>query len=403
MITSYDTIVVGGGAAGFFAAVTAQRLGQKVAILEKTRQPLAKVRISGGGRCNVTHACFEASQLVTNYPRGKNALRGPFTRFQPRDTIEWFKERGVLLKTEADGRMFPITDSSQTIIDCLNNEAHKTGVHIYLESDVEKVERDESGFTLFLTNKNCMHAKKLILATGSNRKVFSWLQALGHTIIPCVPSLFTFNIASFTLKEIAGVSVPRAHVSVLGVEQTGPLLITHWGFSGPAVLKASAWGARLLFDCDYKADVTINWLRDVSYEQKQRALADLKQEHPKKQISSICPFALPQSLWKALLDRARVNPATRLADVSKHDFLRLLDVLHRDVYKIDGQTTNKEEFVTCGGVALDEVNFKTMESKKIPGLHFAGEVLDIDGVTGGFNFQNAWTTGWIAAQEQVAS
>lgn len=398
MIYSYDTIVVGGGAAGFFAAIKAQSLGQKVAILEKTRQPLAKVRISGGGRCNVTHSCFDAAQLVLNYPRGKLALRGPFTRFQPRDTIQWFAERGVHLKTEADGRMFPVTDSSQTIIDCLQNECASTGVHIYLESDVEKIEHSPEGFELFLTNKKTMHAKKLILATGSNRKVFSWLQALGHTIAPCVPSLFTFNIANFTLKEIAGVSVPRAHVSVLGVEQTGPLLITHWGFSGPAVLKASAWGARLLFDCGYKADVTINWLADVPYDHKQKALLDAKMEHPKKQVATICPFSLPQSLWKVLLAKANINPQMRFADLSRQEMLKLLDCLHRDQYKIEGQTTNKEEFVTCGGVALDEVNFKTMESKKIPHLHFAGEVLDIDGVTGGFNFQNAWTTAWIAAE-----
>ncbi len=397
MIYSYDTLVVGGGAAGFFAAIKAQSLGNKVAILEKTRQVLAKVRISGGGRCNVTHSCFDPAQLVLHYPRGKNALRGPFSRFQPRDTLQWFEERGVRLKTEADGRMFPVTDSSQTIIDCLQKECDKTGVHLYLESDVEKIEKDESGFVLYLANKKIMRAKKLIIATGSNRRVFSWLQTLGHTIAPCVPSLFTFNIANFTLKEISGVSVPRARVVVLGVEQTGPLLVTHWGFSGPAVLKASAWGARLLFDCGYKADVLINWLADLSYEQKQKALLEAKQDHPKKQISTICPFSLPQRLWAALLVRVHIDPQSRWADMSKQEILRVLDCLHRDCYKIEGQTTNKEEFVTCGGVALNEVNFKTMESKKIPGLYFAGEVLDIDGVTGGFNFQNAWTTGWIAA------
>ncbi len=394
---NYDIIVIGGGAAGFFAAITAQSLGKKVAILEKTRQPLAKVRISGGGRCNVTHSCFDPAQLVTNYPRGSQALRGPFSRFQPRDTIKWFEDRGVILKTEADGRMFPVTDSSQTIIDCLQNECEKTGVHIYLESDVLTIEKDIS-FTVHLANKKTMHAKQLILATGSNRRVFSWLESLGHTIIPCVPSLFTFNISNFTLKEIAGVSVPRAHVRVLGIEQTGPLLITHWGFSGPCVLKASAWGARLLHECGYKADVCINWLSDISYEEKQKLLISAKQEHPKKQISSVCPFALPQSLWKAMLARSNINSQMRFSDISKQEMLRLIDHLHRDIYKIEGQTTNKEEFVTCGGVALDEVNFKTMESKKIPDLFFAGEVLDIDGVTGGFNFQNAWTTGWLAAQ-----
>lgn len=388
---TYDIVVIGGGAAGYFAAIRAQSLGKKVAILEKTKKPLAKVRISGGGRCNVTHSCFDVAKLVTNYPRGKEALYGPFSRFQPRDTIEWFEERGVRLKTEADGRMFPITDSSQTIIDCLQKECDKTGVHIYLETDVVGI---EPGFTVQTTTKP-FYAEKLILATGSNRKVFSWLESLGHTIAPCVPSLFTFNIANFSLIDIAGVSVPNARVNVVGVEQTGPLLITHWGFSGPCVLKASAWGARKLFDCSYKADLSINWLAELTYEEKQKALANLKEHHPKKQLATSCPFAIADRLWRAFLAKLGLLE-TRIADLSKQDILRLTETLHRDHYRIDGQTTNKEEFVTCGGVALNEVNFKTMESKKIPGLYFAGEVLDIDGVTGGFNFQNAWTTGWLA-------
>ncbi len=392
----FDVVVIGGGAAGFFAAIRAASFGLRVAIVEKTLKLLAKVRISGGGRCNVTHSCFDAAQLVLNYPRGKDALRGPFSRFQPKDTISWFEERGVRLKTEADGRMFPITDSSETIIQCLVKEAEKVGVQIFLESDVDKVEIDSECFTLQLANSKSLRTKKLIVATGSNRRVFTWLQTLGHTIQPPVPSLFTFNIAKFPHKEIAGVSVPKARVNVLGVEQTGPVLITHWGFSGPAILKASAWGARKLFEAAYKADLTINWLSELSYDEKQQLLIQAKQEHPNKQISTLCPFSLPQSLWKALLTRSAIDPQHRYRDLSKQAMLALLETLHRDLYKIEGQTTNKDEFVTCGGVTLDEVNFKTMESKKIKGLHFAGEVLDIDGVTGGFNFQNAWTTAWLA-------
>lgn len=395
MTNSYDVAVLGGGAAGFFAAITAQSLGKKVVLLEKTRQLLAKVRISGGGRCNVTHACFDPAQLVLRYPRGKEALRGPFTRFQPKDTIAWFKERGVELKTEADGRMFPVTDSSQTIIDCLQAEARRVGVTVVLEADVEAI---EPGFSIRLANGRQIEAKKVIVATGSNRKILSLLGQMGHTIMSPVPSLFTFNIANFSLVEAAGVSVPQAKVSLLGIEETGPLLITHWGFSGPCVLRASAFGARLLFDAGYKADLTINWLAELTLEQKQKMLALAKADHAKKQVANFCPFPIAQSLWRLFLTRAGIDHQKRYSDLSKQESIRLIDLFHRDRHRIEGQTTNKEEFVTAGGVALNEVNFKTMESKIIPGLHFAGEVLDIDGVTGGFNFQNAWTTAWIAAQ-----
>jgi len=252
----HDVIVLGGGAAGFFAAIWARELGCTVAILEKSRKVLSKVRISGGGRCNVTHSCFDPAQLVNNYPRGKEALRGPFSRFQPADTVAWFEARGVLLKTEADGRMFPVTDSSETIISCLEGECRRLGVEIILEADVEKI---EPGFTIHLIEKPAMYAKKVIVATGSNRKIYQILQELGHTIIPPVPSLFTFNIKNFSLVELAGLSVPTAEVSVVGIKQKGPLLITHWGFSGPAVLKASAWGARLFHAANYKTTLSIAW------------------------------------------------------------------------------------------------------------------------------------------------
>ncbi len=385
-----DLLVIGGGAAGFFAAIRAKELGKSVAILEKSRKVLSKVRISGGGRCNVTHACFDPKELVRNYPRGKEALLGPFTRFQPRDTVEWFQERGVMLKTEADGRMFPITDSSETIINCLEGECRRLGVEVLLERDVEKI---EPGFTIHLTDRPSMHAKNVIVASGSNRKVYQMLEGLGHTIIAPVPSLFTFNIKNFELQELAGLSVPKATVSVLGIKQTGPLLITHWGFSGPAVLKASAWGARLFHEAGYKAEVFIDWQSDLSYEEKQKLLLQAKEEHAKKQLASICPFSLPNRLWRSFLQ----DPEKRYSDLGKKELLHIVEKLSRDRYEIEGQTTNKEEFVTAGGVSLNEVNFKTMESKLVPGLFFAGEVLDIDGVTGGFNFQNAWTTGFIAA------
>lgn len=391
-----EVTIIGGGAAGFFAAITCASQGKKVLLLEKTRRPLAKVRISGGGRCNVTHSCFDVNELVKNYPRGHKALKGPFSRFQPQDTIRWFSERNVRLKTEADGRMFPITDSSETIINCLMQESAKENVKIALEAGVDAIEAIEGGFCLQLSNQTRLTTEKLLIATGSTRQIFSVLETLGHTIVPPVPSLFTFNIAKFSLVDLAGVSVPSAKVSVLGLEQLGPLLITHWGFSGPAVLKLSSFGARLLHDCGYKAEVSINWLGRLSYEEKQKALLDAKAEHSKKQINNFCPFELSQSLFKALLTKSGINHETRYADLSKRAMLDFLEVLHRDRYQISGQTTYKEEFVTCGGVLLDEVNFKTMESRKVPGLYFAGEVLDIDGITGGFNFQNAWTTGYLA-------
>ena len=392
----HEIVVLGGGAAGFFAAITAAALGKRVLLLEKTKRPLAKVRISGGGRCNVTHACFDVNELVKNYPRGQKALRGPFSRFQPQDTIRWFQERGVELKCEADGRMFPITDSSETIINCLMQESAKAKVEIILEAGVEKIEKREAGYCLHLSNQSQIKCSKLVVASGSQRSIFSQLEALGHTIVPPVPSLFTFNIANFSLVDLAGVSVPMAKVSVLGLEQAGPLLITHWGFSGPAVLKLSSFGARLLHECGYKAEVTINWNDALSFDEKQKCLLDAKALSSKKQIANFCPFDFPQSLWRALLARSKIDPSQRFADLSKREVLQLLEVLHRDRYQIFGQTTYKEEFVTCGGVSLDDVNFKTMESKVTRGLYFAGEVLDIDGITGGFNFQNAWTTGYIA-------
>lgn len=350
-------MVIGGGAAGFFSAITAkkQHPENKIILLEKTAQLLAKVRISGGGRCNVTHSCFDPKELVKNYPRGNKALLGPFTRFQPRDTIAWFGERGVELKTEKDGRMFPTTDSSETIINCLVKEAKDLGVEIRLCQRVKSIEK---GFMIHL-DEGSLPCDALILATGSSHQGFDFARQLGHTIIEPVPSLFTFNIPNFPLVELSGTSVQKGSVKIVGfpLEQMGPVLITHWGLSGPAVLKLSAWAARFLHERDYKAEVIIDWLPD--YEEK-----DLKKKPPE----------MTKRLWSAL-DGKKISR-----------------------FQMEGKTTYKEEFVTAGGIDLDEMNFRTMESRLCKGLYFVGEILDIDGVTGGFNFQNAWTTGYLAGQ-----
>lgn len=393
--------VIGGGAAGFFGAIACAQANpqNKVILLEKTRQLLSKVRISGGGRCNVTHACFDPKQLVQNYPRGSKALLGPFTKFQPRDTIEWFESRGVALKVEQDGRMFPITDSSETIINCLLSQAKKSGVQIRTECGVNSITQTQSGFILNLGSGEIFECQRLLLATGSNTKVFGWLQGLGHTIEPPVPSLFTFNIPDSPFQELSGISIPKVIAKILNtnLEQTGPILITHWGFSGPAILKLSAWGARILHNLEYQATLQINWLPDYSIEQLLQKLQHSKKEHSARLVATECPFDLPRNFWKKILSLAEMPEALRWSSCSNKHLQALLEQLHSGKYLIKGKSTYKEEFVTCGGVKLEEVNFKTMESRICPGLYFAGEVLDIDGVTGGFNFQNAWTTSWLAA------
>lgn len=393
-------VIMGGGAAGFFAAIACAGAASspQVILLEKTNQLLSKVRISGGGRCNVTHACFEPKILVQNYPRGGKELIGPFNRFQPKDTIQWFESRDVLLKTEEDGRMFPVTDSSQTIIDCLQAEAKKSGVEVRLKTGVENFERTEKGFLLHLSNGETISCDRLLIATGSNRNIYETIANLGHTIIPLVPSLFTFNVPTSPLLELAGISVEKALVKIANtpLEQTGPLLITHWGFSGPAILKLSAWGARILHDLNYHATLIIDWLPDFNLEMLRKTLSDARQQYPERVIANESLFGLPRNLWKKLTTLAGISQEQRWATLSNKSITSLADVLHANSYQIEGKTTYKQEFVTCGGIKLDEVNFKTMESRICPGLYFAGEVLDIDGVTGGFNFQNAWTTGWIA-------
>ena len=398
-------IVIGGGAAGFFGAIACAEANPrlKVTLLEAGRKPLAKVRISGGGRCNVTHHCFDPARLVENYPRGGKALRGAFARFQPHDTVQWYESHGVKLKTEADGRMFPITDSSETIINCLMRSADKSGVDLKTGVGVKTVKHfkseNQSYFQVELKNGRMMQCDRLLLATGSNPSGYRWAKNLGHKIESSVPSLFTFNIKDSRLQGLAGVSVSNAIVR-LGtgknkLEQTGALLITHWGVSGPAILKLSAWGARFLYDLKYDSNLQINWLPEHNQDLKQ-VLTEFKQTNPKKKIINYCPVKLPKRLWQSLVRYVEIKPDKVWSQISKKELNKLVVEITQGQYEIKGKGVFKDEFVTCGGVSLKEVNFKTMESKKCPGLYFAGEVLDIDGVTGGFNFQSAWTTSWIA-------
>jgi predicted Rossmann fold flavoprotein len=393
----HDLIVIGGGAAGIFAAIAAKTASPsaQVILLEKSGVLLSKVRISGGGRCNVTHACFDPAKLCENYPRGGKELLGPLHRFQPRDTIEWFEREGVAIKTESDGRCFPVTDSSETIIQCLLSKARSCGVQIHLRQSIERIEKCATGFAIHIKDvSEPLLAAQLILATGSSAAGHAWAEHLGHSLAPSVPSLFTFNVPTSPLKELSGIAVECARIHIRGtnLSQTGPLLITHFGFSGPAVLKLSAWGARHLYEKEYRVAIAIDWLPHLSTE---RLFAELcaRKASSQKTLGAENPFKLPKNLWIALIGSLANR---RIQDISQNNLRHLSEKLHADVYPVEGKTTHKEEFVTCGGVHLKEIDFKRMESKKCPGLFFAGEILDIDGVTGGFNFQNAWTTGFLA-------
>lgn len=402
MNPSKTVAVIGGGAAGFFGAIACAKAnpGCKVVIFEKNRQLLSKVKISGGGRCNVTHACFDPKILCQHYPRGGIELRGPFSRFQPRDTVDWFKSHGVDLKTEADGRMFPVTDSSETIISCFLNEAKNLSVEVKLECGVLTCEKQGEGFCLHLSTGELFFCDKVFVATGSSPKVFAWLENLGHTIVPLVPSLFTFNIPTSPLHQLSGISVPKCQLELeeCRLKETGPLLITHWGFSGPAVLKLSAFGAKFLHDRNYRCRLKVNWLPDFSKEELLAEISTCRIERPGAQVSSDMSFGLPKNLWKVLVEISQIPSDLKWSMLSKSGAHRLAETLSQGIFLIDGKTTYKQEFVTCGGVKLSEVDFRTMESRICQGLYFAGEVLDIDGITGGFNFQSAWTTAWIAGQ-----
>jgi predicted Rossmann fold flavoprotein len=402
-----NIVVIGGGAAGFFGAITCAESapGDRVILLEKSGKLLSKVRVSGGGRCNVTHSCFEPRQLSAFYPRGSRELISAFSRFQASDTVAWFESRGVRLKTEDDGRMFPVTDSSETIVRCLMQAAEQAGVSIRLNTGVSRISLREDGTFDLLLDSGSLHAHRVLVAAGGHPKAeaYQWLRELGHTIESPVPSLFTFNIPDKQLHELAGLSVSDALVKVQGskLETRGPVLITHWGLSGPAVLKTSAWGARLLHERGYGFTAAVNWLPSLREEELAGHLQAIRQQESRKMVMSFSPFPFPVRLWRYLALKAGLKEEIRWADVSAKSMNRLKEVLMRAEFQVQGKTTFKEEFVTCGGVKLSEIDFKTMESRKRKGLYFAGEVIDVDGITGGFNFQNAWTTGWIAGKSMA--
>ena len=392
--------IIGGGAAGYFAAITAAEANPsaQVVIYEQSKRTLQKVKISGGGRCNVTHRCFEPKELATRYPRGSRELRGAFHRWQPQDTIDWFDRRGVQIKAESDGRMFPITDDSQTIIDCFQNSARDAGVQIRKECGVKSI-TSHSSFIIHLSDGTQVSADKVLVATGSLKAspLTRSLEALGHTVEPLAPSLFAFNLSDKRTHGLSGLSVQQGSISLVEQQksvQTGPILITHRGLSGPAILRLSAWQARTLQDLKYHFEVSINWLGDVSENQIREQFKCLRKG--RTQVKKKIFDQLPRRLWERLVETVDIADGTKWAQLPKDKESALIAELIDSRYKVQGKTTNKDEFVTCGGVRLKEIDFKTMESKIVPGLHFAGECIDIDGITGGFNFQAAWTGGRLA-------
>ena len=401
-----NLVVIGGGAAGFFCAVNAAAANPllKVTIIEKSSKLLSKVKISGGGRCNVTHACFEIDELVKRYPRGKNFLKKAFHWFNTKDTIAWFEERGVRLKTESDGRMFPETNNSQTIIDCLLQEANKYRVEILLNSEAGSIRYDPSNnkFSIRLSGEREISTDYLCIASGGYPKAiqFNWLKEVGHSIEEPAPSLFTFNMPGNPITSLMGVSVDTATIKVAGtkLQQQGPLLITHWGMSGPAVLRTSAWGARELAAKNYHFTVMVNWLKDYTEQTLREYWKELREKNASQKISSKNPFQLPARLWDLFLQQSAIDNNKRWGDLSSKEQNQLIKLLTAAEYEVKGKTTFKEEFVTCGGIKLPEIDPNTMQSRIIPSLFFAGEVMDVDGITGGFNFQHAWTSGWIAAK-----
>ena len=397
---NYDIIIVGGGEAGFFNAVNLAKKVPvlKIDILERGKEVLSKVKISGGGRCNVTHACFVPKDLTAYYPRGEKELLGPFHTFCSGDTIAWFEERGVALKIEEDGRMFPEANTSQAIIDCFLAEAKRWKVAVLTGVSVQGIFQMEQGWKLDTTKGN-MLCDKLVMTTGSNPKIWEMLETLGHTIVPPVPSLFTFNIKDKRLKDLMGLSAP-AEVTVKGtkLKESGPVLITHWGLSGPGILRLSAWGARALAEKNYQFVINVNWSLHFSYSEVVALLQEKKVTFAKKLVVKNSLFDLPNRLWERIVEASEIGVELRWAELTN----KTLDVLAKQItaaeYQVNGKSTFKEEFVTAGGVALKEVNFKTMESKVLPEVYFAGEIVNIDAITGGFNFQNAWTSGFIVSE-----
>ena len=395
--------IIGGGAAGFFAAFSVKEHypQAKVIIFEKSDKLLSKVKISGGGRCNVTNACFHPSQLSKFYPRGEKQLKKAFSVFQPKDTVDWFANRGVELKAEADNRMFPVSDDSQTIIDCFLREAQLKNIQIVKQSPVVELIPKEKGFTLvFKASKQDFD--KVIVASGGSPKArgFDWLKNLGHSIVDPLPSLFTFNMPKEPVKELMGLVVENATARIQGTKlyYTGPVLITHWGMSGPSILKLSAWGARLLYGKNYQFNVQVNWLSIKNDSEVNELLETTLPTIRKKKIANANPFGLANRMWLFLLDKVGINPDSLWLELSKKNRNKLINVLLNDIYAVSGKTTFKEEFVTCGGISLSDIDMKTMQSRVCKDLYFAGEVMDVDGITGGFNFQAAWTTGFIAGK-----
>lgn len=400
----WDMITIGGGAAGYFGAIIcSQNTNHKSLILERSSTVLNKVKISGGGRCNVTHNPSPPADFVTEYPRGEKALIGPFHRFGSQDTIDWFESRGVKLKTEGDGRIFPTTDSSHTIINCLIEEAADKGIETRTKAFVKSVHQnsESSVFEVTLEDGEKLEAKNLLLASGRTRTEGSSKLAreLGHSLNSPVPSLFTFKIHNKHLTALSGVSVDKASMKLIGskLQSSGPLLITHWGLSGPCTLRLSAWGARELERLNYEFEVEVDWLPNIEVVE---VFNDQRKNHPKRQLAKYSPFKeIPKRLWHSFLDLGKIEYSKTWSHLSKSDTERLCQIINSSCYQVEGQSLNKEEFVTCGGVPTKEINMKTMESRITPNLFFAGEVIDIDGITGGFNFQNAWTSGWQAGTE----
>ncbi len=406
----YDVVIVGGGAAGFFGAINAASINPslKILILEKSNKLLSKVRVSGGGRCNVTHHCFEPTKLSKHYPRGQKELKKLFRQFQAEDTVEWFRSRGVTLKTESDGRMFPISDTSESIINCFLKEAERLHIKIEKNSEVNRIEKiSEHEFLVNTLSAKSFKAKLILIASGGRPQTsfYQWLRGLGHSIERPIPSLFTFNDPSKQFKDLMGVSVNSALVQIAGTKfkATGPILITHWGLSGPAVIKLSAWAAGYLFQQNYSFTALVNWLGTMTEEELRVKILDYKDQHPKQKIANQMTVDLPNRLWNRICELSGVDQQKNWSELRKKELNKLIENLVRCPFQINGMTTFKEEFVTCGGISLEEVDFKTMESKKMPGVYFAGEVLNIDGETGGFNFQSAWTTGFVAARAMAAN
>ena len=396
--------IIGGGAAGFFAAISAKEHHKdaQVTIYEKSTKLLSKVRVSGGGRCNVTHACFEIHELLKFYPRGNRFLKKAFPKFNTTHTVKWFEERGVELKTEKDNRMFPVSDSSQSIVDCLTKETQKLGVEIKLQSTIKELSVLPEGIELDFGTGNSLIVDKLIVASGGSPKLegFNWLQELGHSIETPVPSLFTFNMPNEPIKELMGAVAENAKVRIQGTKlvANGPLLITHWGMSGPAILKLSAFGARLLAERNYDFKIQVNWINASTEEEYRPIFLSNLAENRKMKIGNLKVEGIPKRLWAFFLDKLEISSDLVCLDLSKKKINRIINTLLNDEYSVKGKTTFKEEFVTCGGVSLGEINPFTMQSMVVPNLYFAGEVMDVDGVTGGFNFQNAWTSGFIAGK-----